>query len=140
MLKYPPRLHHHSRILQITRHPFSHQKHIEVNHEYPKNTVKLKCQMWTLCVGCSLKWVATYGSIDVESSKMVDKFWIMKKSSGVFVLLFYFPSIIFCTIFIGCFSLVIIQRGVKLKDRVFNNGRIRSGAGFMMLFYSNIIF
>ena len=115
MLKYPPRLHHHSRILQITRHPFSHQKHIEFNHEYPKNTVKLKCQMWTLCVGCSLKWVATYGSIDVESSKMVDKFWIMKKSSGVFVLLFYFPSIIFCTIFIGVFLLLSFKEAWNWK-------------------------
>ena len=72
-----------------------------------------------------------------DPAEKVDKFWIMKKCLGVFVP-FYFPSIIFCTIF-WCFSLVIIQRGVKLKDRVFNNGRIRSGAGFMMLFYSNII-
>lgn len=39
-------------------------------------------------------------------AEMVDKFWIMKKSSGVFVLLFYFPSIIFCTIFIGVFLLL----------------------------------
>ena len=44
-----------------------------------------------------------------DPAEKVDKFWIIKKSLGVFVL-FYFPSIIFCTIFIGCFSLVIIQR------------------------------
>ena len=71
-----------------------------------------------------------------DPAEKVDKFWIMKKCLGVFVL-FYFVHILYN--FYWCFSLVIIQRGVKLKDRVFNNGRIRSGAGFMMLFYSNII-
>ena len=45
-------------------------------------------------------------SIQQNPAEMVDKFWIMKKSSGVFVLLFYFPSIIFCTIFIGVFLLL----------------------------------
>lgn len=40
-----------------------------------------------------------------DPAEKVDKFWIMKKCLGVFVL-FYFPSIIFCTIFIGVFLLL----------------------------------
>ena len=72
-----------------------------------------------------------------DPAEKVDKFWIIK--FGCFCsFLFSFYHILYN--FYWCFSLVIIQRGVKLKDRVFNNGRIRSGAGFMMLFYSNIIF
>ena len=41
-----------------------------------------------------------------DPAEKVDKFWIIKKSLGVFVPLFYFPSIIFCKIFIGVFLLL----------------------------------